>query len=134
MAEKKTINVSGIRARLFHKLMKLSDEQLMKVYTTLFDARKFPRKKHTIPVEYDTHYYSYRDFISDISAGGVFIQTNENLVVGEEVSLFFSVQGPRSPFKITGKVVRRPARGVGVEFVEIIPQQKMALASLLKNR
>ncbi len=130
--DQKKVNVSGIKARLFSKLMKLSDEKIMKVYAALFDERKFPRKKFHIPVDYDTYDESYRDTITDISAGGVFIQTNEPLDVGEEVSLFFSVKGPRSPFNITGRVVRRPPRGIGVEFVEIIPQQQAALTSMLK--
>jgi uncharacterized protein (TIGR02266 family) len=130
---KKTVNVTGIRARLIHKLMKLSDKKLVRVYASLFNDRKFPRKKLSIPVEYDTRKESFQDVITNISAGGVFIETDEALNVGDEVSLLFSVSGPRSPFNITGKIVRRPHKGIGVEFTEIVPQQKAALASLIKS-
>ena len=58
----------------------------------------------------------FKDFVGNISAGGVFIETGEPFSVGQEVTLIFSSPNHPEPIKITGKVIRSVEGGIGVEF------------------
>lgn len=79
------------------------------------------KRKHTrIPlrtvVDYAARGQAYRDFIHNISAGGVFIETAMPISIGEELSLTFQLPNYNIPIKITGEVVRISPQGIGVRF------------------
>jgi Tfp pilus assembly protein PilZ len=77
--------------------------------------RKHHRKLYFMEVDYATSDRAYKDFIRDISEGGVFIETRRRFSVGEEIlmSLFFP---NRSQRLITGEIVRMTPDGIGVKF------------------
>ena len=57
-----------------------------------------------------------KDFIKDISSGGVFIKTNMPFSVGQDVSLAFQIPKQQEHIKMTGKIVRITDEGIGVKF------------------
>jgi Tfp pilus assembly protein PilZ len=61
----------------------------------------------------------YRDFVRNISDGGVFIDTRGAFFVGQEVSL--ALPFPVSLKRITGKVAWVGPDGIGVKFLVIAP-------------
>jgi len=61
----------------------------------------------------------YRDFVRNISDGGVFIDTRGAFFVGQEVSL--ALPFPVSLKRITGKVAWVGPQGIGVNFLVIAP-------------
>jgi Tfp pilus assembly protein PilZ len=78
--------------------------------------RKHARKALVAVVDYATQDQAYRDFIKNISAGGVFIETAVPVSVGEELSLTFALPYHQAHIKITGEVVRISPQGIAVEF------------------
>jgi len=79
------------------------------------------KRKHTrVPlrtvVDYAAHGQAYRDFIHNISAGGMFIETTMPISIGQELSLTFELPNYNVPIKITGDVVRISPQGIGVRF------------------
>lgn len=83
------------------------------------ERRKHPRSPCAISVNHATKgraFSSIHDFIQDISAGGVFIETKEYFVVGQKVSLTFTLPRFGELVDLGGEVVRQSPTGVGVEF------------------
>jgi len=78
--------------------------------------RKHARKALVAVVDYATQDQAYRDFIKNISAGGVFIETTVPVSIGQELSLTFALPYHQAHIKITGEVVRINPQGIGVEF------------------
>ncbi len=95
--------------------------------------RKHNRKSCLIAVDYSTPERFYREFIQDISAGGLYIETREPLSKGEKISLTFSVPDSQMPIRVTGEIVRAEESGIAVEFKKISNYQEEIMSSLLKK-
>ncbi|MBW1893724.1 MAG: PilZ domain-containing protein [Deltaproteobacteria bacterium] len=95
--------------------------------------RKHNRKSCLISVDYSTPERFYREFIQDISAGGLYIETREPLSKGDGISLTFSVPNSQVPIRVTGKIVRAEESGIAVEFKKISKYQEEIMSSLLKK-
>ncbi|MDY6953853.1 MAG: PilZ domain-containing protein [Thermodesulfobacteriota bacterium] len=88
------------------------------------ERRKASRKPWPEAVTCTAKDGAFKGFIQNISNGGVFIETPRTFSVGQELTLIFSPtsqQGPFSvdqegPIKITGKILWRVPRGIGIKF------------------
>jgi hypothetical protein len=80
------------------------------------EKRAYPRKPCFIPVDYVSGGHLSRDFIVNISAGGVLIETHRPSPATEMVSMTFQLPLSRTPIKIKGQVIRIERRGIGVGF------------------
>jgi hypothetical protein len=78
--------------------------------------RKHYRKPFFMVVDYTTQGHAYRDFIQNISPGGVFIETPMSFRIGQELSLTFALPSCQHHIKISGEVVRTSPQGIGVKF------------------
>ncbi len=107
-----------------HLLDRLSEmlSQEVPEKTITLDEREAPRRSCTIAVNFETQGTSFQDTILDISAAGVFIKTDETLDVGQGLSLRFSFPGAEEDLDITGEIVWRSPRGIGVKFFDLTPQ------------
>jgi len=94
--------------------------------------RKHVRKPFLMAVDYSTQDHVYKDFIQDISSGGVFIQTHMPFTVGQEVSLTFPLPSFQKHVKVIGEVVRSTSQGVGVKFKMADKDQEAMITSLLE--
>ncbi|MBW2219118.1 MAG: PilZ domain-containing protein [Deltaproteobacteria bacterium] len=97
------------------------------------EKRTYIRKPFFMSVDYSTQDRVYRDFIKDISTGGVFIETLRPLPVGQEISMAFSFPNLRQNFKISGDVVRMDPKGIGVAFMASNEKQKETLDFCVKD-
>ncbi len=83
------------------------------------------RRRHfeipsSVALAYGTNGNVLKDFIRDISAGGIFIETAERFCEGQQITLVFPSSNTLERSKdITGQVVRTPRRGVGVKFTMV---------------
>lgn len=91
------------------------------------NKRKAIRLHHEIPVAYRTVGSFLTDWATNISRGGLFINTRKPLPVGSEVKVLIQLPGAAFPFDITGRVTRieavgnrsNAAPGMAVEFTEL---------------
>ena len=120
-----TTEGNGDGARLMERITSLvanlSDEKKQMLLETLIEWQQKEQRSDSriaclIAVDYATEKRAYRDFMQDLSKGGVFIETREPLNIGEALSLTFTMPKTGSNFKISGKIVRSDDKGVGVEF------------------
>lgn len=97
---------------------------------------KHPRKPSSIIVNYAIGNRFYTDYIEDIHADGVFIATDEEFTVGEELALAFS--HPKFPdiFRVYGDIIYTTNDGIGVQFKNLSNPQHdriKALATWIKG-
>jgi hypothetical protein len=79
-------------------------------------GRKHYRKPVFTVVDYATQGHAYKDFIRNISPGGVYIETPMPFSVGQELSLTFALPTYEKHIKISGEIVRVDSQGIGVKF------------------
>jgi uncharacterized protein (TIGR02266 family) len=78
--------------------------------------RKHYRKSLFMVVDYTAQGHAYRDYIQNISPGGVFIETPMSFRVGQELSLSFALPTRQRHIRVSGEVVRTGPQGIGVKF------------------
>ena len=78
--------------------------------------RVFKRVPVFTAVHYAVEGRAYQDFVRNVGAGGVFIETPEHFSLGQPVSLTFSLPNCSGVVKITGEIIRTTPTGIGIEF------------------
>lgn len=78
--------------------------------------RVFKRIPVFVAANYVVEGHAYQDFVRNVGAGGVFIETPKRFSVGQEVSLTFSLPNAPRVIKITGEIMRTTPKGFGIEF------------------
>ena len=85
------------------------------------ELREFPRRPFSTSVELSTNGLTYTCFIQNISDGGVFIHTDFDFNIDQQITMAFSLSRAEKDIKIGGKVVRIDSQGIGVKFDEVLP-------------
>jgi uncharacterized protein (TIGR02266 family) len=91
------------------------------------NRRRAPRLHHELPVAYRSVGSFISDWATNISRGGLFINTRKPLAVGTFVKLIIQLPGAGFPFDISGRVTRvaewdnraNVAPGMAVEFLDL---------------
>jgi Tfp pilus assembly protein PilZ len=65
--------------------------------------------------------------------GGMLIETSTPLSVGQELTLVFSFDENRDPFKVKGRVVWSGPRGAGIKFIQLSNFQKNILKTTVDH-
>ena len=131
-------NESRITARLIELIKSMPEDEQRTLLKDLEEKpfegrRKHVRKPFLMAVDYSTQDHVYKDFIQDISTGGVFIQTHMPFTIGQEVSLTFPLPNYQKHIKIVGEIVRSTAQGVGVKFKMADQDQAAMITSFLES-
>ena len=110
-----------IAARLIDVICDMSVAQQLELLKQLDKkqykgARSDYRRNRKIAVDYEVNDKVYREFIHNISAAGVFIETQTPPSAGETIKLTFSIADNKKPVTITGKIVRTDTDGFAVDF------------------
>jgi len=130
-------NESRITARLIELIKNMSEDEQQTLLKDLEERpfegrRKHVRRPFLMVIDYSAQDHVYKDFIQDISSGGVFIQTHMPFTVGQEVSLTFPLPNYQKHVKVMGEVVRSTSQGVGVKFKMADNDQEAMITSLLE--
>ena len=99
----------------------------------LANKRKHDRYNILVSVDYDVRDLTCQCFLRDISIGGAYIETEQNIQVGDTISLSLVSPEIDGPTVIDCKVVRRDDRGIGVCFESVSPHQKKVVESLKRK-
>jgi type IV pilus assembly protein PilZ len=91
------------------------------------NKRRAIRLHHEIPVAYRTVGSFLTDWATNISRGGMFINTRKPLPVGTEVKILVQLPGTRFPYHLEGRITRATefdnqvnmVPGMGVEFTGV---------------
>lgn len=91
------------------------------------NKRRTARLHHEIPVAYRSVGSFLTDWATNISRGGMFINTRKTLPVGTEVKVLLQLPGASFPFQLDGRVARvtefdnhaNLVPGMAVEFMHV---------------
>ena len=108
---------------------KAEDERKVKTA----EQRRYPRYECKIAVDFEISDWSYEGVVSNISMGGVFIETHHPVTVGSEIMLALTSLDDWRHCTIKGTVVRRDTNGIGVLFNELSLYQQQVVQSYLKT-
>jgi len=85
------------------------------------EKRKYPRRSTLIDITYSSDQRRiFEDFIRNISAGGLFIETNLLSELGQKLTMTFSHPASGDPIRVLGKVIRVDSEGIGVKFNKLL--------------
>jgi hypothetical protein len=80
------------------------------------ERRQHPRKPCFIAADFAFQSRVFREFIRNISTGGVFIEIMTPLLNEADTTVVFSLPNHGEPFKVVGTAIWNSLRGVGVRF------------------
>jgi Tfp pilus assembly protein PilZ len=117
-----------VRAFIFEIINDMSDTEMRQLLKDLenwrkskSEKRKHTRKSTPLEITYSSDQRRiFEDFVRNISAGGLFIETNLISELGQSLTMTFSHPGSGEPIKVMGKVVRVDSEGIGVEFNTVL--------------
>ncbi|HVG58405.1 MAG TPA: TIGR02266 family protein [Hyalangium sp.] len=103
-------------------------------------APRPPRLEYELPVAYKTVAGFVTDWATNISRGGLFINTQKPLPVGTHVKLIVSLPGTEFPFDMTGRVTRvneshanNQVPGMAIEFVGVDEEKRIRLEEFVER-
>ncbi len=103
------------------------------------NKRRAARLHHEIPVAYRTVGSFLTDWATNISRGGLFINTRKPLPVGTAVKILIQLPGASFPFQLGGRVTRiteydnraNMVPGMGIEFVDMDDSKRRDIESFV---
>jgi len=130
------MNETNYTKRLFEIIKSMSEDEQKALLEDLNNRqikkiRKHERRECLITVNYVVKGRAYQNFIQNISAEGLFIETRERFSVGDEILLTISYTDEVRPFKIAGEVVRISPKGVGIRFKTLSQVQVEIIKSII---
>lgn len=96
------------------------------------DLRQYPRFSCQAKVDFDINDWSYEGVIRNISMGGLYIETRHPITVGNEIILELTSLDKDRHCNVKGRVVRRDAKGIGIQFNELSMYQQQVVQSYLQ--
>ncbi len=105
------------------------------------NKRKAARLHHEIPVAYRSVGSFLTDWATNISHGGLFINTRKPLPVGTVVKIIIHLPGAAFPFQLAGRVTRvteydnraNMVPGMGVEFTDVNDAQRREIEAFVER-
>ena len=122
MEEKdRDFSINGVHAVILEKIKGLSEDKLQQLLKYLDEEqvpekRKYGRKDFIRVIDYTVGDRYYRDFIQDMSEGGLFIETSNEFSAGQKIIMSFFSPDYQKPFKVHGEIIHVQTDGIGVKF------------------
>jgi Tfp pilus assembly protein PilZ len=119
-----------VRAFIFEIIDDMSETEMLRLLKDLEkwqksknEKRKHPRKSTLIDITYSSDQRRiFEDFVRNISAGGLFIETSLLAELGQKLTMTFSHPNSGDPIKVLGKVIRVDSEGIGVKFNKLLSE------------
>lgn len=80
------------------------------------DARKKVNGLRLVVADCRTMEGDFQAPVNNISSGGIFIDTQQHLFVGQEIAMKFDFPGTRKTIMANGEIVRTSFEGAGIRF------------------
>lgn len=87
------------------------------------------RRDCLVSLHYRIDGHSFEGFILDISAFGVFIESDDQFPVEKQIQLRFTLPGHPTQLNLTGKIVWSGTQGFGVKFNSLAQRQLKMIRS-----
>ena len=117
-----------VRAFIFEIINDMSDTEMRQLLKDLEkrqksknEKRKYTRRSTLIDITYSSDQRRiFEDFVRNISASGLYIETNLVSELDQKLTMTFSHPGSGDPIKVLGKIIRVDSGGIGVKFNKLL--------------
>ncbi len=107
-------NIKEVRSRIYEIISNMSEVETRKLLkglekwqqSKLADKREHSREDTSVYAFFESNGLSYKDFIKNVSAGGLFIETGIPLSVNRELLVSFLHPDSGTLIKVADKIVR----------------------------
>ena len=119
----------NITVSLIRKILDMTEEQQLSLYQQLEDIsatavmtseREDTRKSFKKTIQFYLKDQTFTGVSQDISAGGMFIITEDTFSVGQMITIQIPLADKGKRIKIPAQIVRIKPEGIGVEFLKKI--------------
>ena len=119
------MRASEVRSRLMQMIDSMSVKDQVELLNHLERAQDIEKRQHKRTAVKQTVYYAvedraYRDALRDLSAGGVYIQTEHSFFIGQEILISIKLLRNGLSIQIPGEIAWKDDNGIGVRFTESI--------------
>lgn len=97
--------------------------KMVSLEETEASMRENPRKQCLINTNYRIQDRNFKNYILDVSIGGVFIESDGSFPQGKDLLLKFNLPNRSQPFTLSGKIAWISSKGFGVKFDDVTPLQ-----------
>ena len=112
------MNELTLKERLINLINGMTEDQLKDLLNLIehrqAGLRKYIREECSFATDYTIQDKTYKDFIKNISAGGVYIKTQQPHLIGQDISINFALPDYPESVRISGKIVRIDPEGIAV--------------------
>jgi len=120
----------NVTVSLIRKILDMNEEQQLSLYQQLEEIsataaimtseREDSRKSFKKTIQFTLKDQTFTGVSQDISAGGMFIVTEETFSVGQMVTIQIPLTSRGKHIKVPAQIVRIKPEGIGVEFLKKI--------------
>jgi len=120
----------NVTVSLIRKILDMNEEQQLSLYQQLEEMsataaimtseREDSRKSFKKTIQFTLKDQTFTGVSQDISAGGMFIVTEETFSVGQMVTIQIPLASRGKHIKVPARIVRIKPEGIGVEFLKKI--------------
>ena len=123
------IGKESITVSLIRKILDMTEEQQLSLYRQLEEVpatgvriseREDTRKSFKKTIQFTVKDQTFTGVSQDISAGGMFIITEDTFSVGQMITIQIPLADKGKHIKVPAQIVRIKPEGIGVEFVKKI--------------
>jgi len=97
------------------------------------NIRRTQREKYSELLNFTSEKGTHYGYARNINATGVFIECRGEFKIGEHVQLVLAFISAPNPVKLRGKIVRRTAEGIGIQFDNCSQSQFKKLDSIISK-
>ena len=94
------------------------------------DLRKYERFDCLVAVDYDLSDWTYQCCLLDVSQGGAYILTEQQIQIGQKIIITLASTDILRSGTINAQVIRRDQNGIGVTFDNLSLQQKKLIENM----
>lgn len=107
----------------------LRDEKLSNTQ----DSRAHGRYDLLVALDYDIKKMTRQCFLRDISQGGAYIETDQEIAIGETITLLLTSPKLKSNCSIEATVVRKDSNGAGFRFLTSSSEQQLVIKAMINS-
>lgn len=138
MADDTPVNVNERLKDAISHIFNFKKEKIADLVGDLqLEKRESDRKPYCAEVCYTDNKRIAEGFIQNISEGGISIEPDGPFAKGQIITLTFTHPSGESFIKITGKIVRKDGKGLGIKFsrnIDNLPPEDLNRTSSSSNR
>ncbi len=122
----KRVSASEATSSLIKAVLKMSADEIISLLNDLevkeHENSGEPRMDYCAEVTFSVGEKFYNGYIANINSSGVMIETNDDFISGQKLTLSFQLPNQTDYVKLTGKIVRITKEGIDILFDERIEE------------